>query len=158
MESSVPSLSEVAISDLEIFPLRAIEDDRGAVLHMLRSDSPDIFSSLGEIYFSTIRNGAVKAWKRHKRMLQRIAVPIGAIRLVVYDDRVSSNSRGSLWKRETGRGIGNYELITIPALVWYGFQGLGHPESLIANCASLAHDPGEVERAPADGIEIPYRW
>ena len=41
------------IEGIKITPLKIISDNRGSVMHMLRSDS-DVFQKFGEIYFSTI--------------------------------------------------------------------------------------------------------
>lgn len=75
--------------------LKQIVDERGAVLRMLRGDSP-LFTRFREIYFSLALPGVVKAWKRHRRMTQHFAVPVGQIRLVLYDDRPDAASRGRL--------------------------------------------------------------
>ena len=53
------------IQDVKITPLKIISDNRGSVMHMLRSDS-SIFKSFGEIYFSTIFKDSIKAWHLHK--------------------------------------------------------------------------------------------
>src|SRR5438128_1654836 len=66
-------------------PLRIIADDRGAVLHMLRADSP-FFTGFGEVYFSETRSGTVKPWKRHRRMTQRLAVPVGRMLFAILDN------------------------------------------------------------------------
>lgn len=140
-------------------PLRIIADKRGAVLHMIRSDSPD-FDRFGEIYFSEIVPGAVKAWKRHKRMTQRLAVPVGRIRLVIYDNRTDSRTRGTVQILELGRAEA-FSLVLIPPLVWYGFAAVGEAPALIANCPDLPHDPTEVERMDPEDPEartIPYDW
>jgi dTDP-4-dehydrorhamnose 3,5-epimerase len=136
-------------------PLRVIADARGAVMHMLRADAPH-FEQFGEVYFSVVLRGAVKAWKRHRRMAQNLAVPVGAIRLVVHDDRAGSPSKGTT--QEILAGEDHYVLVTIPPLVWYGFQGLAEPRSLIANCATLAHDPAESEAVDPAASPIPFRW
>jgi dTDP-4-dehydrorhamnose 3,5-epimerase len=144
------------IPGVVIQPLKQIVDGRGAVLHMLRRDSP-LFTRFGEIYFSLIRPGMVKAWKRHRRMVQLFAVPIGQIRLLLYDDRPATSSQGQLEEHLLGRPD-HYALIRIPPLVWYGFQGLGAASSLVANCTDLVHDPEEVENLPIDSPLIPYTW
>lgn len=128
-------------------PLRQIPDDRGCVLHMLRASDPH-FEQFGEIYFSTIRHTAVKAWHRHTTKTVNFAVPVGRIRLVIFDDEIR--------EYETGRD--EYQLITIRPGVWYGFQGLAKGESLIANCATEPFDPDEGEDLPFDTPEIPYHW
>lgn len=144
------------ISGVVIQPLGQIEDQRGAVLHMLRSDSP-LFERFGEIYFSLVLPGAVKAWKRHQRLTQHFAVPVGQIRLVLYDDRSGSPSRGRLEEHVLGRPD-HYRLVRIPPLLWYGFQGLGLTPSLVANCTDFPHDPQESESLPSGAARIPYRW
>jgi dTDP-4-dehydrorhamnose 3,5-epimerase len=144
------------IPGVVIQPLKQIVDERGAVLHMLRCDSP-LFTKFGEIYFSLIFPGVVKAWKRHRRMTQHFAVPVGKIRLVLYDDRPTVASRGRLEEYALGRPD-NYVLLRIPPLIWYGFEGLGASPSLVANCTDLVHDSGEVENLPAGASLVPYTW
>jgi dTDP-4-dehydrorhamnose 3,5-epimerase len=143
------------IHDVLLTPLRQIQDDRGSVMHMLRATDPH-FSGFGEIYFSTVKQGAVKAWKRHRQMTLNLACPVGEVRLVVYDDRESSPTRGIA--EELVLGAGNYQLVTIPPLLWTGFTGLSAGPSLVANCASLPHDPVEADRLNAYDPSIPYAW
>lgn len=146
------------IVGVQLHPLRVIADARGAVLHMLRADAPD-FSGFGEIYFSEVRPGAVKAWKRHRRMTQRFAVPVGRIRLVIHDDREGSPTGGRTQVIELGRPDA-YLLAVIPPLLWYGFAAISDQAALMANCADLPHDPMESENIdPAVAVgRIPYVW
>jgi dTDP-4-dehydrorhamnose 3,5-epimerase len=144
------------ISGLSIEPLKQIEDERGAVLHMLRADSP-LFSKFGEIYFSLVNPGIIKAWNRHRAMSQHLAVPIGQICLVIYDDRAKSPSRDQVDEILVGRPR-NYFLVRIPPMLWYGFQGIGETPSLVANCTDMPHDPFEMEKRDIDDAPIPYRW
>jgi dTDP-4-dehydrorhamnose 3,5-epimerase len=137
-------------------PLRQIADERGAVLHMLRCDSP-WFSRFGEIYFSLVRPGVVKAWKRHRLLTQHFAVPVGRIRLALYDDRPDSPTRGQVQEILLGRPD-HYCLVRIPPLLWYGFQGVSEIPALVANCTDLPHDPGESDGLPPDAPDIPYAW
>ncbi len=138
-----------------ITPLRQIEDARGKVMHMLRRDSP-VFTEFGEIYFSTINPGAVKGWNRHRKMALNYAVPHGRILLVLFDERSGSPTAGQV--QEITLGDGNYNLVTIPPMLWTGFTGIGNDPACVANCATLPHDPEEVERRPPDDPAIPYHW
>jgi dTDP-4-dehydrorhamnose 3,5-epimerase len=144
------------IAGVVIQPLKQMVDQRGAVLHMMRADSP-LFQGFGEIYFSLVRPGVVKAWKRHLQITQHFAVPVGKIRLVLYDDRPTAPSRGRLEEYVLGRPE-YYCLIRIPPLLWYGFQGLGTAPSLVANLTDYVHDPQESEGLPPDSAAIPYGW
>lgn len=136
--------------------LKEIRDPRGAVLHMLRADAAD-FAGFGECYFSEVLPGAVKAWKRHRLQTQSIAVPLGRIRLAIFDDRPQASTHGALQVLELGRPDA-YARVRIPPGLWYGFQCLGDSPALLANCPDLPHDPAEVESRPADSAAIPYRW
>jgi dTDP-4-dehydrorhamnose 3,5-epimerase len=148
--------SSSGIFGVVIQPLKQIVDERGAVLHMLRGDSP-LFTKFGEIYFSIVFSKAVKAWKRHRRMTQHFAVPVGKIKLVLYDDREKSPRQGHIEEYILGKPD-HYFLIRIPPFVWYGFQGLDSTPSLVANLTDLPHDPAEVETLPDNSPDIPYSW
>lgn len=143
------------VEGAHVVPLRVIADDRGAVLHMLRSSDPH-FHAFGEIYFSTVYPGVVKAWKNHRSMTSNYACVHGRIKIVLYDDRESSATRGEI--HEVVVGPESHALVVIPPGIWHGFQGLAAPVSVLANCATEPHDPTEFERLDPDAPEIPYVW
>ena len=143
------------IHDVRVTPLRRVPDERGAVFHMLREDSED-FERFGEIYFSTVYPGVVKGWHIHREMTLNYAVPVGMIKLVCFDDREGSPSRGAV--QEIHVGELNYALVTIPPLIWNGFKGEGVAPALVANCATISHDPGEIDRLDPFDNDIPYDW
>jgi dTDP-4-dehydrorhamnose 3,5-epimerase len=143
------------IPGVEVRPLNVIADDRGAVLHMLRADAPH-FQRFGEIYFSVVNPGVVKAWRRHRLAVMNLAVPVGEAIIAIFDDRSDSPARGRAMDIPTGQS--DYCLITIPAGVWSGFMAVSAYPAIIANCATEPHDPAEVDRRPADDPAIPYVW
>lgn len=143
------------VDGVTITPLRQISDERGKVMHMLRSTDP-VFKSFGEIYFSCVYPNAIKAWHLHKQMTLNYAVPHGQIKFVIYDDRNDSATRGQI--QEIFLGPENYCLVTVPPLVWNGFIGLGSEMSIVANCASIPHDPDEIVRLDPFDASIPHNW
>ena len=143
------------IEGVVITPLRQIFDERGKVMHMLRNDST-VFSEFGEIYFSFTYPGAIKAWHLHKEMTLNYAVIHGSIKCVLFDDRPGSKTRGCV--EEYFLSPENYSLITVPPLVWNGWKGIGDETSIVANCATIPHDPSEIERKPVLDSSIPYDW
>ncbi len=143
------------IHDLRVTPLRRIPDERGAIFHMLREDDP-AFEHFGEIYFSLVYPGVIKGWHIHRQMTLNYAVPVGMVKLVCYDDRDGSPSRGVV--QELHLGELNYSLVTIPPQVWNGFKGEGSVAALVANCATIPHDPDEIERLDPFSDTIPYDW
>jgi dTDP-4-dehydrorhamnose 3,5-epimerase len=143
------------IKGVAVHPLRRIPDERGMVMHMLRADAPH-FERFGEIYFSTIYPGVVKGWHLHRRMTLNYAVVSGMIKLVLYDDRDDSPTRSEVMELYVGDQ--NYVLVTVPPLVWNGFKGVGTAPAIVANCATVPHDPAEIERLDPGSPRIPYSW
>ena len=143
------------IADVVITPLKQICDRRGKVMHMLRSDSP-IFMGFGEIYFSCIYPGMVKAWKLHREMTLNCAVPHGLVKFVMYDDRPNSLTRGEI--QEIVTGPDHYCLITVPPMIWTGFQCIGQEMAILANCATVGHDRAEAVTQDPSASSIPYEW
>ncbi|QDD13377.1 dTDP-4-dehydrorhamnose 3,5-epimerase [Candidatus Methylopumilus rimovensis] len=143
------------IDGVVLTPLRQIFDERGKVMHMLRSDSP-IFLKFGEIYFSCTHPGVVKAWHRHKEMTLNYAVIFGEIKFVLYDDRIGSPSQGEI--QEFFISPENYMLVTVPPMVWNGFKSVGTQTSIVANCANIPHTPSEIERLLPTDLKVPYDW
>lgn len=143
------------IDGVQIIPLRQILDERGKVMHMLRSDAAH-FGQFGEIYFSAVHPGCVKAWHIHRKMTLNYAVPVGKIKFVLFDDREGSPTRGEV--QQLFLGPENYNLVVVPPLVWNGFKGCGTETALVANCASIPHDPEEIDRLDPIANHIPYDW
>jgi dTDP-4-dehydrorhamnose 3,5-epimerase len=143
------------IDGVLIHPLRQIPDERGKIMHMLRADDPH-FEKFGEIYFSTVFPGVVKGWHIHKEMTLNYAVVFGTIKLVLYDERRESPTKGE--SMEIFLGEGNYALVRVPPNVWNGFKGLGTTLSIVANCSTIPHDPSEISRLDPHTNHIPYKW
>ncbi len=144
------------IEGVIITPLKKIPDERGAVLHMLRCDSP-VFKQFGEIYFSTAYPGVIKGWHLHTKMTLNYAVIKGMIKLVLFDSRKNSKTKGKLIELFIGEE--NYCLVTIPPGVWNGYKNIGTEVAIVANCSTLPHDPKEIRRMnPLSNKVIKYNW
>ena len=144
-----------SINDVIITPLKIIKDNRGSVMHMLRSDNP-IFKSFGEIYFSTINYNSIKAWHLHKEATLNYACVYGEVKLVLFDQRKNSETFGLY--QEILLSLENYKLITIPPNIWNGFKGLNKDHSIIANCLNLPHNEKEMVREDHDSNQFSYNW
>lgn len=143
------------IDGVFIHPLKQIPDERGKIMHMLREDDPH-FERFGEIYFSNIYPGVIKAWHYHTEMTLNYAVVFGSIKLVLFDDREESPTRNELM--ELFLGEANYVLVKIPPRVWNGFKGIGLTHAIVANCATIPHRPDEILRMDPFDNHIPYTW
>ncbi len=143
------------LEGVQIVPLLQIPDERGKVMRMLRR-TDSYFQEFGEVYFSVVFPGAIKGWHRHRRMTINYAVPFGRIKLVLYDDRPQSSSHGVI--QEIFLGQDNYSLVQVPPMIWNGFKGYGSTEAFVCNCATIVHDPDEIERLDPGSSRIPYDW
>ena len=143
------------ISGVAVIPLRQIPDERGKIMHMLRADAPH-FEKFGEIYFSVIYPGVIKGWHLHRRMTLNYAVVVGMVKLVMFDPRDESPTRGELMELFIGES--NYSLIKIPPGIWNGVKGVGDRPAYLANCATEPHDPAEILRMDPFSSEIKYDW
>ena len=143
------------IDGVEIYPLCRIQDERGMVMHMLRADEAH-FQGFGEIYFSLIYPGVIKGWHLHSRMTINYAVVDGNIKLVIFDQRADSKTHGRL--QEIVFGQINYQMVRVPPGVVNGFTAVGGERAIVANCASIPHDPAEITRIDPFSSAIPYDW
>ncbi len=141
------------INDLYLTPLKKIDTPGGDVLRALKKSEKN-FSGFGEAYFSVIKYGAKKGWKKHKKMISNIIVPFGEVRFVLFDDRQGSTSYGNFV--DVTLSPANYKRLCIPPLLWMAFQGVGKTDSILLNVANIEHQPDESESKSLG--EINYNW
>ena len=143
------------IEGVRVAERRQIVDERGKIMHMLRSDDPE-FEGFGEVYFSWVNPGVIKAWHLHTEMTLNYVCPHGQIKLVLWDGREGSPTHGNLM--ELHLGPASYRLVTVPPGVWNGFKGVSAEPSLVCNCATIPHRPDELQRLDPFSERIPYDW
>jgi dTDP-4-dehydrorhamnose 3,5-epimerase len=143
------------IEGVKITPLRQIPDERGKIMHMLRSNEPH-FEKFGEVYFSFAYPGVIKGWHEHTKQTQNYAVIQGMIKLVLYDNRKESKTYKELMELFTGED--QYQLVTIPTGVINGYKTIGTKTAIVANCATLPHEMNEMLRYDPLGKDVPYKW
>ena len=139
----------VSLTDILVTPLRRIPTIGGDVMHALK-DSDDGFNGFGEVYFSWVEQGAIKAWKYHQHMTLNLVVPLGEISFVFH-----IKDQENCFRTET-IGEEQYIRLTVPPGIWFGFQGRGSGQSLLMNLADMVHEPDEVLRKKTS--EIVYNW
>jgi dTDP-4-dehydrorhamnose 3,5-epimerase len=130
--------------------LDVIDTPGGNVMHGMKKTSTG-YVGFGEAYFSQINDGAIKAWKRHREMTLNLIVPVGKIKFVLFDD---TNSTGQFQEIIVSKS--NYCRLTVPPMVWVGFQGLSSNGSVLLNIADIEHNPNEVDRLEIEKIN--YDW
>jgi dTDP-4-dehydrorhamnose 3,5-epimerase len=143
------------IEGVKIVPLRKIPDERGTILHGVRSDT--ILNPFGEVYFKKVYFGSITGWHVHETLILNYICLLGMIKLVLYDMRPGSPTKGEL--QEIFYGDDNYCLVHIPPGVANGSKGMTDPFALMTNIASEPHNPDiKYRRIDPHSGEIPYDW
>ena len=142
-------MGDVSLEDILVTPLKRIPTVGGDVLHALKKKDAG-FDGFGEIYFSWVEQGAIKAWKYHKHMTLNLVVPVGEVSFVFHLTNQKNNFRTE------NIGEERYVRLTVPPGIWFGFQGIASEQSLLTNVADMVHDPDEVLGKKTS--EIVYNW
>ena len=139
----------VSLADILVTPLMRLPTIGGDVMHALKNYDNG-FNGFGEVYFSWVERGMIKAWKCHQHMTLNLVVPLGEISFVFH-----RKDQENCFRTEN-IGEEKYVRLTVPPGIWFGFQGRGSGQSLLMNLADMAHDPDEVLRKKTS--EIVYNW
>ena len=147
----------MAIEGVQTKTLCMIPDERGRLMEILRNDDP-IFRRFGQVYMTTVYPGVVKAWHYHKVQYDNIAAIKGMLKLVLYDDRPGSATRGQL--QEFFIGEHHPLLVQVPPMVLHGFKGISADETLVINCTTEPYNRSQPDecRLDAHTSQIPYDW
>lgn len=143
------------IEGLKVVAQKKIIDSRGGILHVQKS-TDEIYKGFGEVYFSFANPGIIKAWHVHSRMFVNNCVISGLAKLVCYDLRPKSPTKGNIQEIYLGRD--NYCTVQIPPGVANGYTPIGNKPAMLVNCASIPHEPQEISYIDPDTGEIPYNW
>jgi dTDP-4-dehydrorhamnose 3,5-epimerase len=142
----------VWVKDLAVIP-----DERGRLMEILRADE-DGFEKFGQVYISTTYPGVVKAWHLHKVQDDNFCCVKGMVKLVLYDAREDSPTKGTL--TEYFIGDHNPMLVRVPAGVYHGWKCISGDESIVVNIPTEPYNresPDEY-RAAWNTPDIPYSW
>ncbi len=145
------------IDGVKIKKLRVIPDERGRLMEMLRCDD-DLFIKFGQAYITTAYPGVVKGWHYHKKQTDNFAVVKGMMKVVLYDSREGSPTKGEV--NEFFMGVHNPMLLQIPTYVYHGFKCISEEEAMVVNCPTEPYnysEPDEFRVHPHEN-DIPYDW
>jgi len=145
------------IEGVVVKSLRVIPDERGMLMEILRNDDP-FFKRFGQAYISMAYPGAIKAWHYHKIQTDHFCVVRGMGKVVLYDSRKGSPTKGRI--NEFFIGERNPKLVVIPKLVMHGFKAIGSEPAFLLNIPTEVYNykiPDEF-RLPAHSKSIPYDW
>lgn len=150
-------MSRQLIDGVKVRSLKAIPDERGWLMELFRSDWEE-FEKFGQLYITTCNPGVVKGWHYHKKQTDHFVCLRGMAKVVLYDARERSRTKGVV--NEFFMGERNFILLKIPPLVYHGFKGIGNDEAWILNIPTevYRYDEPDEFRIPYDSKDVPYDW
>jgi dTDP-4-dehydrorhamnose 3,5-epimerase len=145
------------IDGVMVKQLKVIPDERGRLMEILREDD-EIYMRFGQVYLTTGYPGVVKAWHYHKVQYDHFCVVKGMMKVVLFDSREGSKTRGEI--NEFFLGEHRTALLRIPPLVYHGFKTISTDEALVINIPTQTYkyDAPDEFRHPPYGGDIPYDW
>ena len=137
--------------------LKVIPDERGRLMECLRSDD-DLFIRFGQMYMTTTFPGVVKGWHLHHAQWDNIVCVKGMVKLVLFDERVGSPTKGEI--DEFLMGEHGPLLVRVPPGVWHGWKCVSPEEAFIVNAPTevYVYDAPDQDELPHDTPRIPYDW
>lgn len=141
------------LEGVQITPLQKIHIVGGDVYHAMKEGDAG-YEGFGEAYFSFVEPNAVKAWKQHTLMTLNLVVPVGVVRIVMVDQREDSPTNGQF--QEVILSPDHYQRLTVPPMLWVGFQGLADITGMMLNMANIVHSPAESNKKDIE--EIQFDW
>jgi len=120
-------------------------DDRGFSLH-------DIFSNLpGQVNYSTLVPGVIKAWHRHEKQTDWWCCLNGNVKVALYDqdaDKFETYFIGEL----------NPKVVEIPPGLWHGMTSIGNAPCGMLYYVDVRYNPAEPDEERAAWDAFDYDW
>ncbi|KUO59855.1 MAG: dTDP-4-dehydrorhamnose 3,5-epimerase [Gracilibacter sp. BRH_c7a] len=137
--------------------LKILPDERGRLMEILRSDD-ELFLDFGQVYMTTCYPQAVKGWHFHKLQTDNMCVVKGMAKIVLYDRRENSITKGEI--NEFFIGEHNPMMLHIPPEIAHGIKAIGTVEALIVNIPDYPYnyDSPDDYRIPPYTEDICYDW
>lgn len=142
------------IEGIKLSPLKRIPVENGDVFHAMKV-TDEGYCGFGEVYFSEIKPGCVKGWKRHNRMPLNLIVVNGTVGFAMHDGRKGSKTEGITESVVLSRSD-NYQRLTVPPGVWVAFWCAGNSLSMLMDIIPEVHDPGEADKCALDQIPFDF--
>ena len=146
-----------AIHDVVVKRLVTHSDDRGYFREVLREDD-HLLHHFGQTSFTKTYPGVIKAFHWHLDQDDVWYVADGMARVVLYDRRPDSPTRGVT--QVVYAGEDNPVIVLIPSGIAHGYQVLGNKPVLLFYHVTKAYDsknPDE-QRIPFDDPGIGFDW
>ncbi len=145
------------IDGIKVKKLKLIPDERGRLMEVLRNDD-ELYETFGQVYMTTTYPGVIKGWHLHKLQTDNIVCLKGMLKLVLFDSREGSSTKGEL--NEFFIGEHNPTLVQVPTDVYHGWKCISESEAIVINIPTHTYNYKEPDeyRLPYNTEQIGYDW
>ena len=151
-----PIREDTMIDGVELKELTTHRDERGFFREIARDTEDIVTEGWAQLSHSLMHPGVAKAWHVHPNQIDWWYVPVGDLKVALYDTRDGSSTKGQLDELFLGEHY-DAQLLKIPAGVAHGCRVIGGLTHLIY-MTSKTYDPDEEGRIPHDDPDIGYDW
>lgn len=133
-------------------------DERGELTEVYSAPWGVLDEPVVHVYQVVATPGSIRAWIVHRKQSDRLFFSLGRLKLVLFDDRDGSPTRGRL--EELFFGERRRALVAIPPGVFHAVQNVGTTDALYINLPTRIFDHADPDkhRLPLDSDRIPYRF
>ena len=131
-------------------------DERGFFQEVIRNTDDFFKEGFGQLSYSFVYQGVIKAWHLHKVQSQWTAIVKGAAKVALHDCRKDSATYGKTLEFITGDG---YQPLVykFPPGVAHGYKCINGP-MLVLYVTSGVYDTSDEQRMSHDDKNIGYDW
>ncbi len=137
--------------------LKLITDERGYLQEIMRNDDK-FFTGFGQVYMTTTYPGVVKGWHYHDEQSDNVVCIKGMIKVVLYDDRKNSQTKGQI--NQFFIGEQSPKLVHIPKGIHHGWKCVSADTAYIVNVPDKTYNYAKPDEHRTDPHKnnIPYDW
>ena len=145
------------IDAVRVVDVRNVASDNGYLTEIWRDDW-GLPGPVAQVFQALLEPGRISAWHVHRDATDRLYANHGLVKIVLYDAREGSPTRGrvNVYRCGSVRPM----LVVVPPGVWHGVQNIGSAPALLLNLPDRAYryEGPDHWRLPVDTTEIPYRF
>ncbi|HNA04332.1 MAG TPA: dTDP-4-dehydrorhamnose 3,5-epimerase family protein [Rhodocyclaceae bacterium] len=134
------------------------QDERGTLCEVYSRSWKFDDVSMVHAYLVTVRPGKVKGWAIHHVQIDRYFFVSGTLKLVLYDARKDSPTRGMI--NEFYFGELNRALVSVPPGIYHAVENVGTVDGLMFNIPSepYRYEAPDKSLLPLENDVIPYSF
>lgn len=146
------------IAGVRVQEMKSVPTGYGHLTEIWRQDWQLDDRPVDQVFQSVLGPGGLSAWHAHAHTTDRLFASSGDLRIVLYDARPDSETRGVV--NELRFGERRPGLVVVPPKVYHGVQNVDAGPSVLLNVVDRAYDyvAPDHYRLEWDSPEIPYRF